>query len=86
MVVIDNAGISLLLALIINNALPGRHYPASNAPIHPKVVPTIQPEQTDFEWALSEMGSVIDISTEDLSEIYALAQEHARNRFESKIK
>jgi CBS-domain-containing membrane protein len=86
MVVIDNAGISLLLALIINNALPGRHYPASNAPIHPKVVPTIQPEQTDFEWALSEMGSVIDISTEDLSEIYALAQEHAKSRFESKIK
>jgi CBS-domain-containing membrane protein len=85
-VVIDNAGISLLLALIINNALPGRHYPASNAPIHPKVEPNIQPEQTDFEWALAEMDSVIDVSLEDLNRIYALAQEHAKSRFESKIK
>lgn len=86
MIVIDNAGISLLLALIINNALPARHYPASRVPIHPKVEQAVQPEQADFEWALSEMGSVIDISTIDLMQIYDLAREHAKTRFDSKIK
>jgi CBS-domain-containing membrane protein len=86
MIVIDNAGISLLLALLINNTLPGRHYPASNAPILPKTEPAVQPEYADFDWALSHMGSVIDISTDALAEIYALAQEHAQTRFESKIK
>lgn len=86
MIVIDNAGISLLLALIINNLLPGRHYPASNVPHLPKTALTIEPEQTDFEWALTEMGSVIDVSLDDLIRIYALAQEHAQSRFDSKIK
>lgn len=82
-----NVGISLLLALVINGLIPGRHYPTpAVAPSHPKVDPIIVPEQTDIEWALSQMDSVIDVSLEDLTEIYQLAQEHARNRFEARIK
>jgi len=77
---------SLLLALFINNFLPGRHYPAARAPDHPKVDSLIEPEQIDFESALAEMDSVIDISVEDLADIYALAREHAKARFDAKTR
>ncbi len=85
LIVIANAGLSLLLALLINYALPGRHYPAATAPNPPKIEPTIEPEQTDFEWALAGMDSVIDVSLEDLTKIYALARQNAKNRFAAKI-
>lgn len=82
-----NVGILLLLALIINGLIPGRHYPTPfNAPKHTQIEPTIVPEQADIEWALTQMDSVIDISIEDLGKIYELAQERARHRFDSKIK
>lgn len=82
-----NVGISLLLALLINGLIPGRRYPApAVAPSHPKVAPIIVPERDDIEWALTRMDSVIDVSLEDLTEIYELAQEHARDRFEASIK
>ena len=86
LIVIANAGMSLLLALFINNFLPGRHYPAARAPDHPKVDSLIEPEQIDFESALAEMDSVIDISVEDLADIYALAREHAKARFDAKTR
>lgn len=83
-ILIANVGISLLLALIINSLIPGRHYPMPPiAPSHPKPEPVIVPEQTDIEWALAQMDSVIDVSIEDLSEIYATAQEHANARYAS---
>ena len=85
-IVVANAGLSLLLALLINKVLPGRHYPAASAPSQPKVETTVEPEQADFEWALAEMGSAIDVSLEDLTDIYALARQHAKTRFESRIK
>lgn len=86
-IIIVNVVISLLLALIINGLIPGRHYPTPlNAPAHPKIEPIIVPEQTDIEWALTQMDSVIDVSIEDLSEIYELAQERARHRLDSAIK
>ncbi len=82
-----NAGISLLLALLINNVLPGRQYPMRiNPPIRPKTEPIIVPEQVDLEWALTQMDSVIDISIEDLADIYQLAQNRAKDRFDSKTK
>lgn len=86
LIVIANAGISLVLALSINNLLPGRHYPAASTPIHPKVDSIIEPEQRDFEQALAGMDSVIDISIEDLTDIYAHARENAKARFDSKTR
>jgi CBS domain-containing membrane protein len=74
-----NVGISLLLALAINNLLPGRRYPMhtlyNQTPSQP--VPF---EQTDIEWALQQMNSEIDVSKEDLVEIYRLALQQARTR------
>jgi CBS domain-containing membrane protein len=83
-IVLANIVISLVLALLINNLLPGRHYPMRHTPqpiaptnTLPKHVPL---EQADIEWALIQMDGVIDISEEDLVEIYELAIKHAQNR------
>ncbi|MBU0688166.1 MAG: HPP family protein [Gammaproteobacteria bacterium] len=79
-----NAFISLLLALSINNALPRRHYPqAPAAPAAPQPAIRVLPEQQDIEQALAEEDSLLDISTEDLLDLYARAQQHAQTRFES---
>ncbi len=87
LIVFANAGMLLLLALLINNMLPHRRYPmAAVAPAHPKAELPVLPEQQDIEWALNQMDSMIDISVEDLAEIYASAQEHAQTRLESKLK
>ncbi|RFC35053.1 MAG: HPP family protein [Candidatus Nitrotoga sp. SPKER] len=82
-IVLANIGVSLALALLINNILPGRHYPMRHTP--PPIAPTntrpkhTQLEQADIEWALTQMDGVIDVSEEDLIEIYELAVKHARN-------
>jgi CBS domain-containing membrane protein len=77
-----NAGISLLLALAINNLLPGRRYPMHALPAQepPKPAPFITLEQSDLEWALAQMDSMIDVSEEDLAEIYQLALQSAQKR------
>lgn len=83
-IVLANVGISLALALLINNFIPGRHYPMRHTP--PPVVKAdtqpryIQLERVDIEQALTQMDGVIDISEEDLLEIYERAITHARNR------
>lgn len=86
-IVLANVGILLLLALFINNLLPGRKYPQPQPPRVPlPSVPRIVPEQQDFAWALSQMDGVIDVSTEDLQQIFQYAQTHAGTRYESKTK
>ena len=82
-IVLANIGISLVLALLINNLLPGRQYPMRHTPqtilqtdTQPKHV---QLERADIEWALTQMDGVIDVSEEDLVEIYEVAVKHARN-------
>lgn len=86
-IVAINTGISLVLALIINNLLPGRRYPMRVVPHpHPKPAPCIAPEQSDVEWALQQLDSVIDVSEEDLMEIYELAQQRAQTRLQDKSK
>ncbi len=77
-----NAGILLVLALAINNLLPGRSYPMravpEAVPPHPTTFTSL--EQTDLDWALKQLDSVIDVSEEDLAEIYKLALQHAQTR------
>jgi CBS domain-containing membrane protein len=77
-----NAGISLVLALVINNLLPGRRYPMHALPAQtpPKPAPFVSLEQIDLEWALKQMDSEIDVSEEDLAEIYKLALQSAKAR------
>jgi CBS domain-containing membrane protein len=81
-IVAINTGISLLLALVINNLLPGRRYPMRVMPVQtaPKPALFLSLELTDIEWALKKMDSVIDVSEEDLAEIYNLASQRAQAR------
>jgi CBS-domain-containing membrane protein len=51
-------------------------------PTPPKPGPFITLEQRDLKWALEQMDSVIDISEEDLAEIYKLALNRAQERIE----
>lgn len=87
LIVIANAVIMLLLALLINGALPHRHYPVQAAkPAPPKREPVIVADQQDIAWAVTQMDSALDISIDDLTAVYASAQEHARARLEAKLK
>ena len=82
-IVLANAGISMVLAMLVNNLVPGRYYPVRHASQPPptKYTPPkhVQLERADIEWALTQMDGVIDVSEEDLVEIYQLAVEHVRN-------
>lgn len=82
-IVAVNVGLSLLLALAINGLL-GRRYPmhASHVPTPPKPAPFITLEQSDLAWALSQMDGMVDISEEDLADIYRLSLESAQKRIE----
>jgi len=85
-VVVVNATISLILALIINNLLPGRQYPMRHlAQQTPQPYPFIVLEQEDLENALIKMGGVIDISEDDLAQIYTYALQCAQDRNEKKL-
>lgn len=77
-VVAANAGISLLLALLINNLLPDRKYP-----MHPASAqhdPFAALDQSDIEQALGQMGKEIEMGKEELAELYRLAMHHSRKR------
>lgn len=83
-IVLANIGTSLVLALLINNLLPGKSYPVRHTP-HSILKTNTQPkhiqlERTDIEWALTQMDGVIDVSEEDLVDIYELAIKNAQNR------
>ena len=80
-IVVANCAIMLLLALLINNLIPGREYPAAAhalPPSQPKLA--IMLERADIEWAARHMDGVIDVSVDDLTEIYQLAAQHAQER------
>ena len=85
-VVALNAVTLLLLALFINNIMPGRRYPMfdSHHPHHERFIakPVKQTPLTeeDFEWALGKMDGFVDVSKEDLLDIYEFALEHAAQR------
>ena len=84
-IVAINAAISLFLALAINNLLPGRQYPMRHTPQPaPKPGPFISLEQQDLELALVQMNGVIDVSEEDLAQIYTLALRNAQDRNDKK--
>lgn len=86
-IIIANTLISLVLALVFNNILPGRSYPSrpiAPAPTNPE--PRVIPEPVDIQWALVQMDSVIDVSAADLLLIYDKAQAHAQTRLDSELK
>lgn len=80
--VLVNVLIMLLAAITVNYAFPWRRYPASfklqavKSDAHKRVA-TSQLMRNDFEYALRELGTYVDVSEADLSKIYQLAVKHA---------
>lgn len=86
-VVVINAGIMVLLSMVINNLIKNRRYPMMHAhhPHHKDFatsnhLPFPELNEADFQWALSQMDAVIDVSSEDLVDLYEFAAEHAKNK------
>jgi CBS domain-containing membrane protein len=86
-VVAINAGLLLCLAIILNNLVPGRRYPLghSHHPHHDKFAQQHHPAaidlaESDFEAALARMDGMIDVTPEDLVDIYEFAVENAEKR------
>lgn len=83
-----NLLILLVLGLIINNLLPGRRYPARAVAIKkdihhhddPASLDRIGVNQVDLHNALKEMNTYLDVSEEDLSQVYKMAGMQAYRR------
>jgi len=78
-----NVAVMLLIALAWNNLFAWRRYPAyfRKPPVtKPPVLNDayIQLKHADFEFALREIGTYIDITEQDMEKIYKLAIKHAR--------
>ncbi len=72
--VLLNALLMLLAAVAVNYAFTWRRYPL----LHPVEKPVPDRLNTaDFKYALSEMGSFVDISEQELGQLYRLAAKHA---------
>jgi len=86
-VVAINALTMLALALIVNNMIPGRRYPLRHQhhAHHTQFQQTphdrfVELNEKDFAWALGKMDALIDVTEEDLVDIYEFAVEHAQAR------
>jgi len=85
MPVLANVAILLTVALVINNLIPGRRYPANlslpgktdGVAAGGKPPVKLRFNEEDLRSAIREMGAYIDVSSEDLTRIYALATLHA---------
>ncbi len=84
-----NAALLLVLALVINNLLPGQRYPVFAHHALKRRGPSELQDwplgkfgiaQEDLESALREMHAYIDVSEEDLEQIYTKAAMHAARR------
>lgn len=80
-----NVLVLVVAAVLINYAFPWRRYPRAlmpaqrSGPAAPAVVgEKLVIAHSDLVYALSELDSYIDVSEEDLLQIYALAVRHAR--------
>jgi CBS domain-containing membrane protein len=75
-------------AVIINNLLPGRHYPSRPKKLRdelhkhddPKAMDRLGVTQDDLHSALKNFNAFLDVSEEDLGEVYKLAGMHAYRR------
>lgn len=86
-VVGGNATILCVMAVLFNNLMLRRRYPMrhSHHPHHAAfqqdhVQTPCDLDEQDVEWALGQMDGIIDVSKEDLIDIYELALEHAQAR------
>ncbi|BCL75836.1 membrane protein [Jeongeupia sp. HS-3] len=86
MPVLVNALILLAVALIANNSVRGRRYPLMRQQENPHrtldPLPTARVgiREADLTAAMHEIGEMVDVSTEELSDIVARAERHAATR------
>lgn len=78
-----NVAFLLLIALVLNNLLPGRRYPMQRP--HPAAADApagraTRPEHDDIVAALRSMDTFIDVAEEDLERIYLLATINRQKR------
>ncbi len=81
-----NVVLMLLMALLVNNLIPGRRYPAipkqtRRSPLDvPQGTDALKFSDSDLEQALRDMNTYIDVSKEDLNAIYGLARMHHQKK------
>jgi CBS domain-containing membrane protein len=87
-----NLVVMLSFALFINNILPRRYYPNTlkayrdkNKPIRNEERVTLSVSREDIKYALKEIDAYIDVSDENLSDIFYLSATHARRKRMGKI-
>ncbi|WP_455205159.1 HPP family protein [Kaarinaea lacus] len=88
-----NACLMLVLAIGINRYVLQREYPIAfklkqHQHVHPEISNRIQPQpflEEDLQSALQDLDTYIDISKEQLTEIFSLAQQHAQERKTKRI-
>jgi CBS domain-containing membrane protein len=78
----------LLVVIVINNMLPGRSYPVGSP--HPSQTVSLPPRRSaiahdDLQHALESIDAYLDISEEDLIEVYERATAYALARHERRI-
>ena len=86
--VVLNVALLLLLGLLFNNLLPGRRYPAAVAQaaknVHknsdPSALERLGINQADLHNALQQMNTYLDVSEEDLEQVYKMAGMQAYRR------
>lgn len=82
-----NVLVLLLSALVINNLLPGRHYPSrpkARDTLHqhddPKALDRAGLTEDDLRNALNDFNAYLDVNTEDLGQVVKMAEMHAYRR------
>lgn len=83
--VLINVAVIMTIALVFNNLFPGRYYPAHLLRLKPAKTPVAmtrqaQLTQEDFEAAMQQMNTFIDVTTDDLIELVDLATKHAEEQ------
>ncbi|MEW9897192.1 HPP family protein [Chitinivorax sp. PXF-14] len=83
-----NLVVMLAFALLVNNLLPGRHYPQRRHAVNPHKVNDPSPlervgfRHEDIDHAVRQYNQLLDISSDDLEQVLQLAEMHAyRRRF-----
>ncbi len=76
-----NVACLLLVALVLNNLLPGRRYPMQRPrPADAPAGRAMRPEHEDIVAALKSLDAFIDVAEEDLERIYLLATINRQKR------
>jgi CBS domain-containing membrane protein len=80
-VVVLNAVVLVVMALVVNNLLPGRRYPLAFTP-RPLTPGKPVFREEDLLAALRSMEGYIDVSPDDLERIYEHARRHLREHWD----